>query len=145
MAYVDAQLLLSDAQALTATAASTNTVDLSASTTFLGTGEPMVLVVTVDVAAGGTTPTLAVAVQSDDNTAFSSAATVATSPTIAGATLTAGYQFTVAIPTGVATERYLRAYYTLGGTSPTMTLSASIKPASMVGNIHYFPDAVTIS
>lgn len=145
MAYVDAQLLLSDAQALTATAASTNYINLSATERFIGTGDPMALVVTVDVAAGGTAPTLEVALQSDDNTAFSSATARATSGTLTAAQLVAGAQFVVAIPSGTATEKYLRAFYTVGGTAPTVTVSASVKPLSMVSNLHYHADAVTIS
>ena len=51
---LDNQLVLSDAQALTATAASTNVLDLKAAGLY-GNGEPLALVVWVDVAADGTT------------------------------------------------------------------------------------------
>ena len=144
MAYVDAQTLLSDAQALTATAVSTNYINLGAAQTYLGTGEPMAVLITVDVAAGGTSPTLIATLQSDDNTSFSSAATVAVSPTFAGATLVAGYQFILPIPVGTATEQYIRLSYTVGGTTPTVTVTAIVKPTSMVGQQHYLPNAYTV-
>ena len=144
MAYLDAQLLLSDAQALTATAASTNYINLTATSTFLGTGEPLALVITVDVAAGGTSPTLGVTVQSDDNTSFSTPTTVTVSPTYAAAQLTAGAQLTIPLPSGVATERYLRASYAVGGTTPTMTITTCVKPMSLVGDLHYFANAYDV-
>lgn len=144
MAYMDAQLLFSDAQALTATAVSTNYINLGTAYSFIGTGEPMAAVVTVDVAAGGTSPTLVVAVQSDDNTSFSSAATVATTGTIAGATLTAGYEIVIAIPAGTSTEQYLRLNYTVGGTTPTVTVTARLTPMRLLAQQHYVPNAYDV-
>ena len=58
--FIDALLMLSDSQALTGTAAvvSANTIDLGNPTVKrdIASGEPMVLVVTVEVALAGTTP-----------------------------------------------------------------------------------------
>jgi len=48
--YIDAQGLFSDAQALTATAASTNIVDLGSDRN-IGVGEEMVVAIFLDVAA----------------------------------------------------------------------------------------------
>lgn len=69
--YVDAQLLFSDAQAVTAAAASTNYLDTSA-VRDLGTGEPLYIVVLVDVAFtdSGSDSTLTVALEGDSSTTF---------------------------------------------------------------------------
>lgn len=146
MAYMDAQLLFSDAQALTGTSAvaSTNYVNLGTAYSYLGTGEPMAVAITVDVAAGGTSPTLTVAVQSDDNTSFSSAATVATTAAIAGATLVAGYEIVIPIPAGVSTEQYLRLSYIQGGTTPTITVTARLTPLRLLSNMHYVPNSYDV-
>jgi hypothetical protein len=70
--YVDAQLLFSDAQAVTAAAGSDNQVDLGA-VRDIGTGEDLYLVGVVDVAmtdgAGNTYP-LVVALEGDSTTSF---------------------------------------------------------------------------
>lgn len=119
--YVDKRLSFAEDQALTATAASTNTVDLKADTD-IGPGEPMWLVVVSKVAPGGTSPTIAISIETDDNSSFSSAATVLTDATIAGANFGAG---TIrAIPWPQTNERYNRVKFTCGGTSPTFTVDA---------------------
>jgi hypothetical protein len=118
---IDYNLQFSDAQSLTADAASTNVIDLGADRD-IGPGEPLSIVVTLDAAMGGTSPTMAVQVQTDDNSGFSSATTVATSRTIASGA--AGDSVVISVPD--TNERYLRLYYDLGGTSPTATVSASV-------------------
>lgn len=119
--YVDNLLEVSDAQALTASAASTDVIDLG-SDRDIAPGRQIYLVVTLDVASDGTTgdETYTAAIQTDDNSGFSSATTLAT-VTIPRSSA-AGTMFVIPVPYG--NERYLRAYYTLGGTTPTVTLSA---------------------
>ena len=51
--YVDNELLLSDAQAVTTDAVGTNVIDLSVDRS-IGNGEPMAVVFTIDVAADQT-------------------------------------------------------------------------------------------
>lgn len=137
--YVDANLLLSDAQALTATAASTNLVDFNVDRD-MGRGEPLALVITVDVLADGTTTdeTYAFAIETDDNAAFSSA-TALVSRTIGYADLTAGSQHI--IPFTLSNERYVRLYATLGGTTPSVTITAHIAPMNQIdsgsGKVEY--------
>lgn len=142
---LDGQNLYSDAQALTATAASTNIIDHGADRN-LGIGEPMAVVITVGVAADGTTgdETYSAQVQTDDNASFSSATSVAGAVTIARGTA-AGTKFVVAIPPDTTIERYTRVYYTLGGTTPTVTVDAFMQPMSAIQNDGYFPDGFTIS
>lgn len=122
---IDARLLLSDAQAVTADAASTNVVDLSTARQ-IGVGEDVYVVFHIGVAADATTgdETYTFRVDTDDNASFSSATTLE-SRTIAAATLTAGYAFSICIPT-TGVERYLRAYYDVGGTTPSVTVTAHL-------------------
>lgn len=135
---LSAEQLFSDGQALTATGASTNIIDLGATGTVLGApaalvrdiakGKPIAIVVKLDVAAGGTNPTLDVAVQVDDNTGFSSATTVGTSEQKAGGAAGDEVWLDVYLPEGT-NEQYLRLNYTLGGTTPTYTLTAGVVAA----------------
>jgi RES domain-containing protein len=146
MAYVDAQLMFSDAQAITADAASTNIIDLGVARN-LFQGEPMAIVISSDVAADLTTTdeTYSVIVQTDDNSSFSSA-TALTTQAIPAADLAAGDIVVLGVPSGSAVERYLRLSYDVGGTTPTVTLTAYLSPLSMVpANAKHYGDAITIS
>lgn len=122
---LDRENAFSIAQALSGSGgASTDLIDLS-QVRQIGMGKDLYLVLTIDVAAAGTSPTLSVAVQTDDNSSFSSPATALTSPTYTGAQMVASTQFVLPLPQ-IGFERYLRLNYTLGGTSPTVTLSAHL-------------------
>ena len=110
---IDKELELSDAQALTATAVSTNVIDLGVDRD-MGKGEPVPITVEVQTIldSAGDAATLVVTLETDDNEAFASAATVWTSGTIAEATLVAGYKFAINyLPR--ENERYLRLVYTV--------------------------------
>jgi len=124
----------SESQALTASAASTNQIDLGAPGTVLngpaalvrdiGKGRKVQVVVNSEAAAGGTSPTITVGIQTDNDVAFGSPTTLYTTPSKAGGA--AGDRLAIYdLPEGI-TERYLRLYYTLGGTTPTYTVSAGI-------------------
>lgn len=151
---VDAQLQFSAAQALTGTAVSTNVIDIAgiapgpgggATERRIGTGEPLAVVVFITVAAGGTTPTLQIDLQSDDNVGFASPAIVATSGSLAAAVLTAGAKIVIPIPPGKATEKFLRLNYTVGGTSPTVTVTAYLVPMSDLQQEQTYPKNFLIS
>jgi hypothetical protein len=120
---LDYHLKMSDAQAITASAATTNYID----TTVAGktVEKELYLVASVNTAFGsaGGTATLTIAIQSDDDSAFGSPTTLFTSPAFTVAALVAGFQAIkmrmpvatqAAAGTTVITERYLRAYYTVG-------------------------------
>lgn len=109
---IDKENLLSDGQALTATAASTNIIDLGAARE-LGTAN-IRLRVQVDAAlTSGGSSTLTIALQTDDNASFSSATALFTTAAIPKASLVAGYvAVDIVVPKG--TERYLRLNYTVG-------------------------------
>jgi len=142
---IDKQLLFSDAQAVTADAASTNIVDLGVASNLFD-GEPMAVVLTVDVAAdmADTDETYEVEIQTDDNASFSSA-TELVAKTIAGAALSAGSQHIIPIPMGAAVERYLRVRYDVGGTTPSVTVTAFLQPVSMIQKYKSYADNITIS
>lgn len=117
----DQQSLLSDAQAITATAASTNILDLgpikAGIVRDIGKGAQIPLLVQV-VEAFNNLTSLAIALQVDDNSGFSSATTVWTT-TVVLADLKAGK---VVIPEYIprgTNEQYLRLNYTVTGTAPT--------------------------
>lgn len=113
---IDAETKFSEGQAVTATAASTNILDLGAAGA--GTGEPITLLVQVSEAFNNLT-TLTVTIETDDNTSFSSPKVAASSPDVALADLVKGYKFPSlpAFPEGL--ERYVRMKYTVAGTAPT--------------------------
>ncbi|HXF44853.1 MAG TPA: hypothetical protein VNK91_01925 [Burkholderiaceae bacterium] len=142
-AILDSQNLYSDAQALTATAVSTNVIDHGATERRLGSGEPMGVLITVDVALAGTTPTFQVTLQSDSADTFPSPATVAQTETFS--TLAAGAQIVLPVPPRKATERFTRLNYTLGGTTPTITVTAALMPLSMIPTDAIYPDGFAIT
>lgn len=119
---LDNQGLFSDRQAVTVSAASTNYINLGEPDTVSGAPAALVrrvggthdiplLIQVVTTFAG--VATMRVDVQVDDNSGFTSARTVASSGTIDGAALSAGYQFAPPnVPAGID-ERYVRLYYTL--------------------------------
>lgn len=118
------QNILSDDQAITATAASTNYIDLGAMgtpvkgaaalTRDLGKGTPVpILVQATEAFTAAGAATLTIDLEVDDNTSFSSATTVWTSGAIGKATLIQGYEALIDyIPKGT-NERYVRLNYTV--------------------------------
>lgn len=114
----DKTTLLSDQQAITATAASTNVIDLGPIKTGIvrdvgkGADCPLLVQVTEAFTAAGAA-TLTITLECDDNEAFSSAKTLWTSGAIPKATLVAGYVVLPEyLPRGT-NERYIRMNYTV--------------------------------
>ena len=102
----------SDAQAVTATAASTNIVDLNAAGKI--EGKPYYLHIKVNTSATASgDATVTFSFETDDNTGFSSATTLWTSAAIGKATLVAGYEVIRLPINGLDLERYTRVYYTV--------------------------------
>lgn len=140
---LDSLLKFSDGQALTATAVSTNVVDLSVDRD-MGIGEPMALVVTLGVDADFTTgdETYQFELQTSVDEAFTSPVTVVASAAINGDELTAGKS--VVLPLGFDNLQYLRANYTLAGTTPTATVDASFQPLRMIDGTRDYANGYTI-
>ena len=128
---VDSKLELSNAQALTATAVSTNVLPVSGN---IGPGEPMAVAVTVNVAADTTTgdETYKFVLQTATDAAFTSAIDLITTEAFDGSTLLEGKTFMV--PVGSNNLAYLRMNYVLAGTTPTITVDAHLQPQSMIDN-----------
>lgn len=132
--YIDSLLEFSRAQALSASGASQNVIDLG-SDRDIGPGRPLWIVVAfkTDAAAGGT---YQVDLQTDDNAAFSSPTVLAS---VSPAAPKAGQRLVIGMP--FTNERYLRLNYTLGGTTPTATIDAFLTdqdPASWQA----YPDGI---
>lgn len=135
---LDKLLEFSDAQAVTATAISTNVADLyplgnNVSTNLtrdIGTGEDLYLVVSTDVAITDTSSdaTLTITLESDDNVGLTSATTHWSSGALAFATFSpAGTQVARIKLPGGQYERYLGVRYTVAnGPFLTGALSAFI-------------------
>ncbi|MFP3799443.1 Bbp16 family capsid cement protein [Paraburkholderia sp. SIMBA_027] len=120
--YKDNLLTFANGQALTASGALTNIIDLG-SDRKIGPGTPLWIVINILVALAGTTPTLKLALQTSDDSAFGTFDEIAAvSPTAAD--VDAGAMFVLGMPW--TNKRYLRMYATLGGTTPTVTLSADL-------------------
>ena len=124
---LDQQELLSDAQALTATAVSTNKYDTGMASSKFGAGKAIGIGFFVEVAADFTTTdeTYTFALCSDGDAALGSP-TVHESRAILAATLVAGYKFFMALDPNADCERYIGARYTLAGTTPTLTITSAL-------------------
>ncbi len=123
--YVDAQNLFSDAQAVTASAASTNLIDLG-SARDIGVGRELYFVVIVDVAFtdAGSDSTVTVIIQTDDNSGFGSAVTAQTIGLFAALTA-AGSRLIARLAPEAGWEQYIRAFYTVAnGNLTTGSLTA---------------------
>ena len=122
----DIQATLSDEQAFAATGVSTDYYDAGAIYDW-SRGEPMGVLVTVDVAADSGTgdETYSFSVETDNDDAFGSATTLVTK-TVAAADLQVGDK--VVLPFHIGAEQFTRLAATLGGTTPSITITAEVKP-----------------
>lgn len=122
---LSAQQLFSDDQAITATAVSTNVIDLGVA----GTPYGAVAALNQDVGKGAGVPVLIQVTEAFNNLttltiaietgATTSLGTVVISKAVPLASLTAGYQFPVQVLPNEITGRYLGVRYTVTGTAPT--------------------------
>jgi hypothetical protein len=144
--YIDALGLLSDAQAVTADAVSTNTYDSGAAGNDISAGAGLVIAIQVDVAADSTTGDETYKFDVIQSAAANlGSADVLASRVIAAADLTAGSIHYLPIPQGSKTKRYLGLNYDVGGTTPTITCTAFIQPANMLQQSKVYADGITIS
>jgi hypothetical protein len=142
---LDNNLVLSDSQAVTASAVGSNYLDQDIAKS-LGSGEPMGVLFTVEVAADQTsgdedyTFDVEYATNAAQSTGrqlvgrrvFESGTPAA--PAQNADLLVAGFQFVIPVPPVSQAEaaRYLGIRYTTAGTSPTVTMRAEIVPLTSV-------------
>jgi len=148
----DRTLLLSNKQAITATAVSTNVIDLLAAgkpyrsaktlNRNLGIGSciPFLIQVTQDFAAAGA-GTLTVTLECDDNVGFASARTIWSSGAIALADLKAGQNLGLVnyIPKGVNDKGITEQYFRLNYTVATGPFTAGAIMAGVVADVQISP------
>ena len=131
---LDKENLVSNDQAVTTTAVSSEIIDLQGENGGdQGPGEPLNLFAQVSSAdfAGGTS--ISLIVMTDDDVAFGSATTLFTTPAIVTASLVAGYNFALgSLPIELG-ERYLRFTYTVVGTMTAGAITAGIVPDRQAG------------
>ena len=139
MSYIDSLQVFSTNQVLaTGSTVSTNVLPLTIADGF-GSGEPMAVVINVIVAADAT--------DADETYEFQLQTGATETPTdviakvgfggtneLVEATLIAGYQIVLPIPPGTTPNAFLRLNYILGGTTPSITVSADMKPMNMIVN-----------
>lgn len=141
---LDAHNLFSDAQAVTAAAASTNLIDLGAARN-IGVGEPLFVVVCVDVVFtdSGSNSTLTVDLHGDSTTSFTpdGLQTLFIIPALAAA----GNVYAARISPDFASNfRYMQLYYTPNnGDLTTGTLTSFI--THDVQKYTSYADGITIS
>ena len=143
MTIIDKALQISNAQAVTATAVSTDVIDAGATKNpaigrDLGGGTQLFLEVTVGAtftAAGAGTLTIALQ-DSADNATF---ADVLTTPALALAALTVGQRFYIPLPAKM--RRYIRANYTVG-TGPMTAGSVSAQIVDGMTVERAYPDSL---
>lgn len=142
MAYLDAQLLFSDAQSVTATAVSTNVVDFGSAQN-VGVGENLYAHINIDTAMAGAGATVTVTIETAVDEAFSSPTVAQTIGTFA-AVSAAGSKLIAKLQPNAIVQRYARLRYTVAGG----TLTASAFTAALLKDIDAYTsyaDAITIS
>mgnify|MGYP000152976125 CR=1 FL=1 len=137
--WIDTRTEFSDSQELTVTTASTNVVDTGQNARNIGRGNPLYLVVQTEDDADN----------ADGNEQYVVTLQSAAAEDFSGAkdlvsfeipnTATAGTRFVTLLPQD--NDRFLRLNYTLGGTSPSVTVNAFISNQEPP-NWQAHPDAV---
>jgi hypothetical protein len=124
---VDKNLQVSAAQALTASALSDYSVNISSATRDIGAGKILYAIITIDTSVAGAdaakTVTFSVVTDSTADLA-TSARTILSTEAYVGSVLTAGRApIVIPIPMSIA-DQYIGVYYTLSDTFTSFTLSA---------------------
>lgn len=128
----DFELTLSDAQVLAASGNSTNDIDMTGAIQPGTLLSDLYFILTVS-AKSGATPTIRAALVGADDAAFSvNKVTVADTGVLADP-VTIGTRFPIALGNLAAKKRYYRIEYTLGGTTPGFTVTATLTPTPSTG------------
>lgn len=139
---LDGRLLMSDGQALTSTGPSTNVIDLS-QVRWPGAGVPMwaeyVLGAPADDANGD--ETYDVTLQTDTLELMGLPDVAGSFVIPRGAPAGTVYRILLRLQNNSVDKRYVRTFYTLGGTSPQLTITAHLTH-SLRRNWTAYPDAI---
>lgn len=143
---LDNDLVVSDAQAFSTDAGSTNVLDLKVTGRKLGAGEAFDLVLFVDVAADATTgdETYEFEIQTDDDVAFGSA-TELQAVAISRTVLTLNSVHVLPLSPLWTFERYLRVRFDGGGTTPTITATIAVMPRDTLRKFTTYANAYTVT
>lgn len=141
----DSQLYFSNAQALTATADATNVIDASIARQ-LGDGRPLSVFIHVNVAADGTTTdeTYAFSITTDDNASLSSDTTVVGPVSKTYTQLAINTLHEIPIPQNSVFEQYIGLVYTLGGTTPTVTVTSWLGISGQLPSVKTYPNGYNV-
>lgn len=123
--YKDRHLQFSSAQALTATAVSTDIHDCGADRD-IGVGKNLCAVVSFKTALGGTSPTYQFKIQSATDAAFTTPIDEFVSPLFGTGGIAVAANTAVQYQFPPTNKRYVRFQHIMGGTSPTLTVDANI-------------------
>ena len=146
--FIDVLGRVSNAQAFTATAVSTDSIDLGNVTPNrrVGTGEGLGFGMAVIVALAGTTPTFSFDVISATDGALTTSVVVHANYTRLQADLAAGALHFFPLPPDWPRQRYLGARVNLGGTTPTITVTTWLTHRDLFSVLpQHYADAITIS
>lgn len=146
---IDKKTQLWDSAALSGDAVSTNSYDTGS--VDVAQGEPLYIVLNVEVAADNTTgnETYQFNILEDGDSALGSPTILQevlfTNAMVAAGALAAGKIYAFPIMPGRLTERYLGMGYDGEGTTPTITVSAHVEPHGFAQLNKLYPDAIVIS
>jgi len=147
--YLDAQLVLSDNQLVTATIASTNAFDSGGPTFDLPVGEPLGVMFTQDAAAklsaGNETYQFQVIQSANPDLSVPDILLQTDTGLVGRALLVKGFRFYLPLPSQLKTKQYLGVRYVLGGTAPSMLVSADLRPMSFLQNEKVYAANFTIT
>lgn len=146
--FIDALGRVSNAQAFTATAVSTDSIDLGNVTPNrrIGTGESLGFGMAVLVGLAGTTPTFSLDVISATDGALTTSIVVHANYTRLQADLAAGSLHFFNLPVDWPRQRFLGVRVNLGGTTPTITATIWLTSRDLFSVVALsYADAVVIS
>ncbi len=143
---LDAQLFFDNGVQHLTTGASTDYVDLG-SVRDLGAGEPLycVAIVTTAFTDAGSNSTMALTLESDDNSSFTSPALARVSMGSFAAVSAIGSRLIKRISPEDITQRYMRAYYTIDGNGDLSTGKFSVFLTHNIQAYTSYADNITIS
>ena len=130
--FVDAFTQVSAAQAVTTTAPSDSSIDMTTVDPDWGKGEPVGFMITIDVAmdTADANETYQFNIIDDDDAALGTPVVII-EMIVLRTEGTAGAKFFLPLPPNRTLQRYLGLQIVTGGTTPSVTISAHLCPQSM--------------